>query len=319
MRQVLRRQSAPRPESDPLDWKHIDAWPNNEVSRQIKGPVHLWHVQETGAGDTVLLLHGAGGSTHSFRDLIPLLAQRFHVVAIDLPGQGFTRLGARNRCGLDQMVGDIQALCEQEGWHPRVFVGHSAGAAICLRLAKAALHKGTQGVRVIGLNAALGRFTGIAGMLFPAMAKALAATPFVTALFAGTARNPERARALLDSTGSKLSPEGLEFYRRLIGNRDHVNGALLMMAQWSLDDLLDELPDFAIPTLLIVGEKDQTVPPKVSREAAQILPNAHIKTLADLGHLAHEERPAEIAGLIQSFAEVDTPRRDQFVGPSDTR
>ena len=302
-----------------MDWKHIDTWPNNEFSRQIKGPVHLWHVQETGTGDTVLLLHGAGGSTHSFRDLIPLLAKNFRVVAIDLPGQGFTRLGARNRCGLDPMVSDIQALCDQEGWQPRVFVGHSAGAAICLRLAEAATKAGVREVRVIGLNAALGRFTGLAGMLFPAMAKALAATPFVTALFAGTARNPERAKALLDSTGSQLSQEGLELYRRLIGNRDHVNGALLMMAQWSLDNLLDRLPDLTIPTLLIVGEKDQTVPPKVSREAADILPNAHIHELADLGHLAHEERPAEIAGLIQSFAKIDAPQRDQFVGPSDTR
>ncbi len=43
---------------------------------------------------TLLLLHGFPTSSHMFRDLMPLLADRFHLVAPDLPGFGFTRVGA---------------------------------------------------------------------------------------------------------------------------------------------------------------------------------------------------------------------------------
>ena len=47
-----------------------------------------WHVQVAGDGPVLLLLHGTGAATHSWRDLLPLLAERFTVVAPDLPGHG---------------------------------------------------------------------------------------------------------------------------------------------------------------------------------------------------------------------------------------
>ena len=48
------------------------------------------HVQRLGRGPSMLLLHGTGASTHSFRDLLPALAEHFDVLAPDLPGHGFT-------------------------------------------------------------------------------------------------------------------------------------------------------------------------------------------------------------------------------------
>ena len=109
-------------------------WPFRAVSRHIACKPHLWHVQEMGTGPTLLLLHGAGGATHSFRHLIPLLTSQYRVIALDLPGQGFTVLGPSARCGLDPMAQDIAALCAQEQWQPQAIIGHSAGAAIALRL-----------------------------------------------------------------------------------------------------------------------------------------------------------------------------------------
>ena len=72
-------------------------WPHSDRSRIVDCAPHRWHVQEMGAGELILLLHGAGGATHSFRDLAPRLARSHRVVAIDLPGQGFTRAGGRDR------------------------------------------------------------------------------------------------------------------------------------------------------------------------------------------------------------------------------
>src|SRR4051794_41984944 len=65
-------------------------WPNRASSRLVTAGGLRWHVQVAGSGPVLLLVHGTGAATHSWRDLLPLLARHFTVVAPDLPGHGFT-------------------------------------------------------------------------------------------------------------------------------------------------------------------------------------------------------------------------------------
>ena len=286
-----------------MRWPPPDDWPNRALSRQVFCKPHRWHVQETGHGPTLLLIHGAGGSVHSYRALIPLLAESYYVVAIDMPGQGLTQLGARHRCGLDPMVQDVARLVAQEAWQPAAIIGHSAGGALALRLAQRLTHT----PRVIGINPALGHFEGVAGVLFPVMAKLLALTPGVASFFSKSAANPDRVRSLIEGTGTRLSEDGLALYRRLVGDRGHVDATLLMMAQWTLDDLLRDLPHIDTPTLFLAAERDEAVPPSVPVSAARRMPNAAVIHLPGLGHLAHEEDPATIAGMIDDFVSTVEP------------
>lgn len=281
-----------------MHWSEIKTWPNHALSRRIDGPVHRWHVQETGNGPLILLLHGAGGSTHSWRGVIPLLASDFRVLALDLPGHGFTQLGGRQRSGLQAMATDIVALAQQEGWQPDVLVGHSAGGAVALELSRR-MRTGTgEAPKVIGVNAALETFPGLAGILFPAMAKMLAIMPFSAAMFSGVSTKPTRVEALIASTGSKIDVEGIALYRRLVADRAHVDGTLQMMAQWSLQPLLAELPRIDTKTTLLAAERDTTVPPHVSHQAARVMPNARVVDIEGLGHLAPEEDPTRLTSFI---------------------
>lgn len=282
----------------PADWPHVAS------SRQVMAAPHRWHVQETGDGPTLLLLHGAGGSTHSFRGLISELKTSHHVVAIDLPGQGFTQLGARHRCGLAPMAQDIEKLCAHQGWQPQAIIGHSAGSALALKLSQTLLSPRGQPPDIIGVNPALDRFDGIAGVLFPAMAKMLAAIPFSARVFSATSSTPGRIQALIRGTGSELDPEGLALYRRLVAQRDHVDATLLMMAQWNLDGLAQELPMLPARTLFLAGGRDGAVPAKVSHIAAARMQDTSVIDLPDLGHLAHEEAPGEVAGHILTFLDA---------------
>ncbi|MBW4708304.1 alpha/beta fold hydrolase [Roseobacter sp. YSTF-M11] len=284
-----------------MRWPPPDDWPNAGFSRQVFSAPHRWHVQETGAGETLLLIHGAGGSTQSFRALFSHLAHTHHVVAIDLPGQGFTQLGARHRCGLEAMAEDIGHLCAQQGWQPVALVGHSAGGAIALKLAQSLLSPRGQPPAVIGINPALDTFDGIAGVLFPAIAKMLAAIPFSARIFSAASSTPSRIQALISGTGSKLESDGLALYRMLVADRDHVDATLLMMAQWSLDHLTEELPSLSARTLFITGDQDGAVPPKVSHAAAGRMQNATVVDMAGYGHLVHEEAPGEVARNILHF------------------
>ncbi len=212
----------------------------------------------------------------------------------DLPGQGFTQLGGQQRCGLDHMSEDILSLIRHEGWSPTQIVGHSAGAAIALRLCELGLRPAKG---IVGINAALGKFKGVAGWLFPMMAKALAVTPFSASMFAATTTRSS-VRNLIRGTGSTLDQDGLELYYRLATDRGHVDATLSMMAQWSLEGLLSRLNQINAPVHLITGLNDTAVPPGVSRDAAALLPKAKLTELPNLGHLAHEEAPDLIAQTI---------------------
>lgn len=264
-------------------------------SRQVFCRPHRWHVQEAGTGETILLIHGAGGATQSFRGLFPLLAKTHHVIAVDLPGQGFTQSGAQARYGLTPTTEDLIALARQEGWVPTQIVGHSAGAAVALAMADMGLRP-TQ--RIVGINAALSNFKGVAGVLFPMLAKALAMTPLTATVFSATASRSSVAR-LIAGTGSTLDDAGLDLYLRLTRDRGHVDATLSMMAQWDLGALLARLPRITTRALLITGDRDGAVPPQTSADAVGAMPNATLVRLKGVGHLAHEEDPEGLAALIR--------------------
>jgi magnesium chelatase accessory protein len=270
---------------------------------------HDWHLQEIGEGPELLFLHGAGASTHSWRDVVSALAPRWRCIAIDLPGQGFTSAGTLRRCGLEAMTEDVAYLCEAEGWRPVAIVGHSAGAAIALNLSLRLGHHPA----VVGINAALGHFRGVASWLFPLVAKLLALNPLTARIFTIGGRRIDRARRLIEGTGSQLDETGLAYYSALISDTGHVDATLQMMTQWNIDPLLERLPQVSAPVLLIVGGNDLAVPPQTSVEVSRRLPNAQVVELPALGHLAHEESPQDIAGRVDAFLETMRPRRAREV------
>ena len=277
-----------------MRWPPPPDWPMAAHSRRVLCRPHRWHVQEAGTGETLLLIHGAGGATQSWRALFPLLAQGHHVIAVDLPGQGFSQSGAQTRLGLGSMAADLAALCADQGWQPSRIIGHSAGVPIALAL----VGEGLRPPRgITGINAALSQFKGVAGVMFPMMAKALAMTPLTAQVFSATA-TPASVRRLIAGTGSTLDDAGLNLYLRLARDRAHVDATLSMMAQWDLAPLLARLPAIDLPVHLITGSADRAVPPQTSRDAAARLPAARVTDLPGLGHLAHEEDAAAIAALL---------------------
>ncbi len=268
-------------------------WPNRSKGRHIRTRPHDWWVVEDGTGPTILLLHGAGGSGHSFAPLLPYLIPHYRCIVPDLPGQGFTRAGARGRFGLDPTAEDLATLCDLNGFHPAAIIGHSAGAAIALRLSEILSVQA-----VIGINAALGTFDGLAGTLFPMLARGFASIPFLPNIIARTWGNAARVNSLLDGTGSTLGAEARAQYLTLVRNPAHIDGALGMMSQWNLTPLAARLGTNPVPTLLMTGDRDRTVPPRISRDAAARMPSAQSAELPGLGHLAHEEAPQTVAELI---------------------
>jgi magnesium chelatase accessory protein len=295
---AARSTSRERPSFFDFDYPDFDVegrdWPNRNTSRFVEAAGMCWHVQEMGEGPDLLLLHGTGGANHSWRDVAPMLAAHFRVIAPDLPGHGFTSAPETHRFSLPEMAKSLNALLKKCDVQPQLAIGHSAGAAILIEMA---LRGFMTPKAIIGINAALMPFGGIAQKLFPSMARLLVLNPVAPRFFSWTAS--ERAvERLLEGTGSRLTSFGNDLYRRLFAKSGHAHAALGMMAKWELEPLIGAIQNLKTSLHLIVGERDSAVPPSDAKAIQKRHPSATITTIARAGHLAHEERPEETVAEI---------------------
>ncbi|RZU02844.1 alpha/beta fold hydrolase BchO [Rivibacter subsaxonicus] len=290
-----------------LDWA-LDgpSWPHAVASRFVLADGLRWHVQQMGLaqgeGPTLLLLHGTGASTHSWRGLLPLLAPRFHLIAPDLPGHAFSATPASGaQMSLPGMARALAALLATLDARPNFVLGHSAGAAIAIRMS---LDRLIEPAAIAAVNPALLPFGGLPGRIFGPAARLLAAQPWVPRLFARRAARPAVLQGLLDATGSTLDAEGMALYGRLVRSPAHAAGALSMMANWDLQPLRRELPALRVPLHLIVGANDHTVPPRQAQQVHALLPASTLIMLPGLGHLAHEEQPVRVVQQVLAVVQA---------------
>lgn len=278
-------------------------WPNRNASVFVEAAGIRWHVQRMGEGPSLLLIHGTGAATHSWRDMLPLLARHFSVVAPDLPGHGFTQSPPSYRLSLPGMAADLGTLLRKLLVRPEITVGHSAGAAILARMCLA----GRMTPRLlIALNGAFMPFGGIANHLFSPLANLLVLNPLVPRVFAWQASHAGAVERLIANTGSTIDQDGIALYRKLVRNPAHVAAALRMMANWKLEPLLHDLPRLTTALVLVVATNDRSISPEVARQVREILPSAVIERIPGLGHLAHEEQPQLIAELILKHAQANS-------------
>jgi magnesium chelatase accessory protein len=292
-------KARPRIRQGGLDWcTHGADWPNRGSSRFVKVADLTWHVQIMGNGPVLLLAHGAGASTSSWRDLMPSLARYFTVVAPDLPGHAFTGAPQASGMTLNGMAIGLGALMQELGISPAVAVGHSAGAAI---LAGLVLSAGIAAPAVlVALNGAMLPMPGVAGRVFRAAAKVLAHTPVAPRVFSFRARRPGIVEKMIANTGSRLDAPGLSYYGRLLSNPEHVRNVIRMMAHW--EPRHAGLASLPCRLVLVAADGDSAIPPKVARQTAGLVPGCELIVHKGYGHLSHEEAPEETVAFILQAA-----------------
>jgi magnesium chelatase accessory protein len=285
-----------------MQWANYrGTWPHAQHSQFVQAGGIQWHVQIMGQGPTLLLLHGTGSGSFSWRGLMPLLSTRFQVIAPDLPGHAFTSRGPEGSLSLQGMSEGLRALLLQLNVTPSIIGGHSAGAAIAanMLLQQRALSQ----TQLIGFNPAWLPLPGLPSLIFRPAAKLAAINPVSAWATAKLASKPAMIEKSILQTGSQLDAQGLALYQSVFSHSGHVHSVLNMMAAWQLDTLSKSLPQLQNKVSILVGMQDQTVPPSMAHEACKLMPQARVFEQHGLGHLAHEEDPAGTAQLILTHCE----------------
>lgn len=275
-----------------------DNWPHRASSEMVAAGGVSWHVQRFGSGPVLLLIHGTGASTHSFEHLARELGGEFEIVMADLPGHGFS--GQMEAPELPLVAQALGALMARLGAAPALVAGHSAGAAIAIRMALDGVIKPQA---LIGLAPALQPYGGAADGIASKLARMALLNPLTPRLFAMRANTQSVAR-LIAKTGSRLDESGVARYQQLLKQPGHVAGALRLMAHWKLRPLLADLPRVTTPTTMVLGENDRATLAAEAWAAARRIPGCQEVRLPGLGHLAHEEDPGRTAGIIRLAAQA---------------
>ena len=275
-------------------------WPLREHSEFVHCAGILWHIQRIGSGPVILLLHGTGSSTHSMAGLAEHLSHQFTCLLVDLPGQGFTPPIEEREHLLTAMAGAISTLCKQLKLHPDYVIGHSAGAAVGIRMCLDG-HIDPRGL--LSINGALLPFGAFIEPIMLKAARALSLSPRVAQFLAQRGTGESDVRRALRDTGATISEPMIQRYTTLISQPEHIEGTLRMMGGWELGQLAKDLPHLTTPIHLVGCAKDHIVPAIRAHRATRELPNATAVTLDDAGHLIHEADPGRITGEFFRFLE----------------
>lgn len=282
-----------------------DPRPAVQYSFVQQGPIR-WRIAAVGPsqGPSALLLHGAGASSHSMLPLMRLLSEDFRVIAPDLPGH------ARTTCtgfhpSLPNVADVLARLLDALELSPELVVGHSAGAAVAMRLALD--QAPSQRPRLlVGLAPAVYPFRPHGNALAQLAAAALARSMWPSVL-AGYLSKPRRVRRLLRSTGSVLDGRGLRAYHNLLSDPAHIRGVLAMMSRWDVTGLAAEIAATELPLLLLTGSADRAVESgRIAALADTIAHCTHVE-IDGAGHLLHEEQPHRVGRIV-----ADRLRPTQF-------
>lgn len=254
------------------------------------------HYERAGAGTPVILLHGFGESTYSWRHVLPVLAESFDVVAIDLNGFGLTErpFGVEPYL-VDGQVDLVLALMDELGLSDAHLVAHSYGTSVATRLAE----RQPQHVRTLVLIAGVPGVNDVAGMAIPLLVRTF--LPCYVKQFLLT---PEQVRTALESVSfidDYITDEVVDAYLerlRIEGLERAIDG---LIAQIEAGPVAIDLAALAQPALVIWGRHDPLYPVELGETLTAALPDAAFIVVEDSGHVVMEEQPAALLETIIPF------------------
>jgi magnesium chelatase accessory protein len=190
----------------------------------------------------------------------------------------------------------VADLLRSLGRSPDVIAGHSAGAALALRMTLDAL---VAPKAVIGFNPALIPPPQIWVDVLAPLAGLLVESSWLARSAAWVAGRGGAVRALLESSGARLTDAQVARYAHLFSDPAHCAAALSMMNRWNLPALARDAAGLAVAFTAYAGERDVWVPQSELTSQVTRIPGATLVRVPGVGHLLPEESPETAVNAIR--------------------
>ena len=249
-----------------------------------------------GTGSSVVLIHGFGSSIYTWKDVIPALAARHDVIALDLPG-----FGGSDRppdLSLEAFAGAVIGLMDRLGIERAALVGNSMGGATAAIVAATLPERVS---RLVLLDAAGFNMEPAARPLMVRLTTSWAAP--VLGLLPGKRLLVERSLRQVFHDDALVTEERVSEY--LAPAQRPGTFAALRSLGASLDAgrlrVADVLGDITAPTLVVWGDDDRWIPLAHADRFVAGIAGARKLVIPACGHMPQEEKPAEVVRLVLEF------------------
>lgn len=275
----------------------LDAW----AERYAKGKFvdlagRRTHFVERGQGEPVILIHGFNLDLHTWTKNLDQLAARFRVCAPDLWGQGYSTRQPL-QYGYDLFEEQVRLFMEALDIEKASLVGHSMGGGTAIVFA---LRNAEQVEKLILVDS-----TGIPTTL-PFRSKVFRLKGIAELLLSLPTDRIRRMNLLdiwIHDRCSLTADIYREFthYQKIVGTTEALLSILRADFFNTLEAEISDLGKLGIPTLIVWGREDVSLPIHNAEEMHRLIPGSRLELLARAGHLANFDRAAEFNQLVIDF------------------
>ena len=272
--------------------------------------VTMMAYQMEGQGPVLLLLHGIAGSSRTWRDVIPLLTDRFTVIAPDLMGHGLSEKPVGDY-SLGAFASGIRDLLEVLDVDRASVVGQSFGGGVAMQLAYQ--HPELCSRLVLVDSGGLGRevnwilrFMTLPGseyvmpLIFPGFVRDWGDSLFRSMNERGIRLG--RITEMWSAYASLAEAENRQAFARTIRSVIDPGGQTVS----AMDRLYLASP---MPTLIIWGDRDDIIPVSHAHAAHEAIPGSRLVTIAGVGHFPQIEAPEQFVAALVDFVDSTKPAR----------
>ena len=283
------------------------AWPTKTHYKYAEVEGHKIFYREAGElnSETIVLLHGYPSSSHTYRELIPLLSGRYHVIAPDNLGSGLSDK-PEIKYSFDVLAEYVYGLLKQKNVGTFVLYMQDFGAPVGYRL----MMKDSTKIQAIIVQNANAYLEGIpkAKQDFFNNAQLDKSPENIAKLYEFTSQEAIKNKQYLRDVQKYpevMSPDTWIYDGYFLSTEQerHIQVELFQDYKTNLDAYpkwQDFLRKNRFPTLIVWGEKDPVFTAEGAKAYLRDVPKAEIHLL-DAGHFVVEEKVAEVAKYITSF------------------
>lgn len=253
------------------------------------------HVRDSGtkSNPAVIMLHGFGSSLHTWEPWAQALQDQYRVIRIDLPGSGLSEPDPTGRYDDLRTIDILVALMDRLGVAKAALIGNSIGGRIAWNFAARHPERVTKLVLISPDGFASKGFAYDKKPKVPAMAHAM------RYVLPRSMVRSSLAQAYGDP--ALLTDETVDRYYDLMLAPGSRSALIARMEQTVLRDPAPLLRQIRVPVLLVWGDKDAMIPVSNAADYVRELPQAEVVTFPGLGHVPHEEAPAESLVPVKAF------------------